>query len=206
MAALLARSLGPATLPDLLARPLGARPLPLTPRPSPAPGSAITAVTPSSGGRGTMTPKRTGHAPAIVAYHEAGHAVIAHMLGCRVERVSIDEDSGATLIKWSRRVEQGIERQILSTLAGPYSQRRFAPRSHWRSRSHAGFASGYDFDNVTGLIFDLHGKGKVAERYWAYVEARAEALVDQHWLHIESVVKVLLKHGAITGDIRTVFP
>ena len=38
------------------------------------------------------------------------------------------------------------------------------------------------------------------------MEARAEALVDQHWLRIESVVKVLLKHGAITGDIRTVFP
>jgi hypothetical protein len=143
---------------------------------------------------------RTGHAAAIVAYHEAGHAVIAHMLGCRVERVSIDEDSGATLIKWSGRGEQRTERQILSNLAGPYSQRRFAPRSHWRSRSHAGFASGYDLDNVTGLIFDWHGKGKVAKRYWAYMEARAEALVDQHWLHIESLVKVLLKHGAVTGD------
>jgi hypothetical protein len=79
-------------------------------------------------------------------------------------------------------------------------------RALWRSRSHAGFASGYDFDNVTGLIFDWHDKGKVAKRYWAYMEARAEALVDQHWVHIESVAKVLLKHGAITGDIRTVFP
>jgi hypothetical protein len=198
--------MGAATLPDLLARSLGTRPLPLTPAalagPRPGDNCGDTIIR----RRGTMTPKRTGHAPAIVAHHEAGHAVIAHMLGCRVERVSIDEDSGVTLIKWSGKGEQRTERQILSTLAGPYSQRRFAPRSLWRSRSHAGFASGYDFDNVTGLIFRLHGKGKVAEKYWACMEARAEALVDQHWLHIESVVKVLLKHGAITGDIRTEFP
>ena len=151
--------------------------------------------------------KRSPNIQALIAaHHEAGHAVIAHMLGCRVGRVSVDEDSGATLIKWSGRGEQRIERQILSNLAGPFAQRRFAPCSHWRSRSHAGFASGYDFDNVTGLICRLHDNAKVAEKYRAYMEARAEALVDQYWLHIESVAKTLLKRGVITGDIRTVFP
>lgn len=147
-----------------------------------------------------------GDARAIAAHHEAGHAVVAQMLGCRVKRVSIDEDSGATLIKWSGKGEQHIERQILDTLAGPYSQRRFAPRSHWRRRSHAGFASGYDFDSVTTLIYELHGRGKVAEKYWPYMEARAEALVHCYWRYIESVAEALLEHGAVTGDIRTVFP
>jgi hypothetical protein len=151
--------------------------------------------------------KRTPNIQALIAaHHEAGHAVIAHMLGCRVGRVSVDEDSGATLIKWSGGGEQRIERQILTNLAGPFAQRRFAPRSHWRSRSHAGFASGYDFDNVTGLICRLHDNAKVAKRYRAYMEARAEALVDQYWLHIESVAKALLKRGVVTGDIRAVFP
>ena len=44
------------------------------------------------------------------------HAVIAHMLGGRVERASIDEASvgGVTLVKWSVRGERRIERQILS--------------------------------------------------------------------------------------------
>jgi hypothetical protein len=146
-------------------------------------------------------------ASAIAAHHEAGHAIIAHMLGCHVERVSIGEGGGgATLIRWGRGGHRN-ERQILSNLAGPFTQRRFAPHSRWRSRNHAGFAAaGRDFDNVATLIYDLHGKGRVAEKYRSYMEARAESMVDEHWLRIESVARALMERGSITGDIRTVFP
>jgi hypothetical protein len=119
--------------------------------------------------------------------------------------VSIDEDGGGTAqIKWSDGDEQRVEHQILVALAGPYSYRRFASRSRWRS--HARLASGYDFDSITTVIYKLHGRGKVADKYRAYMEARAEALVDRYGRHIENVAKALLEHGTITGDIRTVFP
>ena len=72
-------------------------------------------------------------------------------------------------------------------------------------RSHTRFNSGYDFDNVTGLINAMHGTGKVAEAYWRYVEARAEALVEQHWWNIDAFAQALLKHGLIAGDIRAFF-
>jgi hypothetical protein len=109
---------------------------------------------------------------------------------------------GVTLVKWSVRGERRIE---LSALADPYAQRRFAPRSRWRLRSHP--RSGYDFDNVRNLIHnDLLYNGKVAETYQTFMEARTEALVDQYWLRIESVAKALLERGVITGDIRAVFP
>ena len=101
---------------------------------------------------------------AIAVYHEAGHAVMAHKLGAKVCRVSIEDDSGRTQIKRLGRGVGRTERIILINLAGPYAQRRYAPRSRWRSRSHTGFNSGYDFDNVTDLIYDIHGMGKVAER------------------------------------------
>jgi sugar (pentulose or hexulose) kinase len=147
-----------------------------------------------------------GRKHAIAAHHEAGHAVVAHMLGCHVKRVSIDEGGGgATLIRWGRGGHR-TERQILSNLAGPFSQRRFAPHSRWRSRNHAGFAAAWrDFDNVATLIYDLHGKGRVAEKYRSYMEARAESLVDEHWLRIESVARALMERGSINSDIRTVF-
>jgi Peptidase M50B-like len=142
---------------------------------------------------------------AIAAYHEAGHAVVGHMLGSEVRRVSIGADSGG-LTRFKRPLGFG-ERAVLTTLAGPYAQKRYAPRSHWRSRNHAGHrSSGRDFDYVIDLIFDLYGTGKVADRYSRFTEARAEALVDQHWSRIEAVAKALLEHGEITGDIRAVFP
>jgi hypothetical protein len=143
----------------------------------------------------------------VTASHVAAHAVIAHMLGCLVERVSIDEDGGGEAqIKWSGGDEQRIEHQILVTLAGPYSHRRFAPRSRWRSHSHVRFVRGCDFESITTLIYELHCRGKVADKYRAYMEARAEVLVDRYWRHIENVAKALLEHGTITGDIRTLFP
>jgi hypothetical protein len=142
---------------------------------------------------------------AIAAYHEAGHAVMAHKLGAKVCRVSIEDDSGRTQIKRLGRGVGRIERIILINLAGPYAQRRYAPRSRWRSRSHTGFNSGYDFDNVTDLIYDKHGMGKVAEAYWRYVETRAEALVEQHWSNIDAFAQALLKHGVIAGDLRAFF-
>jgi hypothetical protein len=137
----------------------------------------------------------------IAAYHEAGHAVVAHMLGAKVRQVSIESDSGRTQIK---RLGRG-ERAILIALAGPYAQRRYAPHSRWRSRSHTGFKSDCDFDIVTDLIFDMHGTGKVATAYWRYVEAHAASLVERHWRHIDAVAKHLLEHGTLTGDIRRAF-
>jgi hypothetical protein len=57
---------------------------------------------------------------------------------------------------------------------------------------------------LTDLLYDMHGNGK--ERYRTYVEAQAEALVDQHWQYIESVAQVLLAQGEIVGDLRAAFP
>jgi ATP-dependent Zn protease len=139
----------------------------------------------------------------IAAYHEAGHAVIAHMLGVRVRRVSINADGGGSA--QLARLGRG-ERAILITLAGPYAQRRRAPHSHWRSRNHTGRRSDTDFDVATDMICNMYGKGKVAETYWRHMEARAEEMVGRYWRHIESVASVLLERKEITGDIRVAFP
>jgi hypothetical protein len=41
----------------------------------------------------------------------------------------------------------------------------------------------------------MHVTGKVAEAYWRHVEARVEALVEQHWWNIDAFAQALLKHG-----------
>ena len=45
-------------------------------------------------------------------------------------------------------------------LAGPYAQRRYAPRSRWRSEVTPALTAANDFDNVTGLINAMHGTGR----------------------------------------------
>ena len=80
-----------------------------------------------------------------------------------------------TQIKRLGRGVGRIERTILINLAGPYAQRRYAPRSRSRSEVTPALTAANDFDNVTGLINAMYGTGKVAEAYWRYVEARAEA-------------------------------
>jgi hypothetical protein len=141
---------------------------------------------------------------SVAAFHEAGHAVAAHMLGREVKRVSIDDDGDGGLTRIKRLGRD--ERAILITLAGPYAQRRHAPRSRWSSRNHTGFRGDTDFDVVTEWIHDRLGKGKVAEKYWAYVEAHAEQLVNQYWQRIESVARELIERGVIEGDLRRFFP
>ena len=51
----------------------------------------------------------------------------------------------------------------------------------------------------------MHVTGKVAEAYCRYVEARVEALVEQHWWNIDAFAQALLKRGLIADDIRAFF-
>jgi hypothetical protein len=144
-------------------------------------------------------------ARSTAAFHESGHAVTALVFGRKVKGVSIDDDGdgGKTDIKLGAN-----ERSILIALAGPYAQRRHAPDSEWRSRNHTGFRGDTDFDVVTDWIWEEFGEGDVAEKYWAFVEARAEQLINQHWDRIERVAQVLIERGVIEGTEldRLVFP
>lgn len=129
----------------------------------------------------------------IKAYREAGHAVVAYILGVKVRRVSIAADPGVMIEQLGTD-----ERAICVGLAGPYAQRRFAPQSEWRCKAPRNQPD--DLANVAELITRMHGRGDVARKYRAYVRARAERLLEENWLQLETVARGLLERHAITGD------
>lgn len=138
--------------------------------------------------------------------------------GVRVRRASIspNQDSLGRIdhgrifrngdLEWNESPQAAAraERAILICLAGPFAQKRFAPRSRWRSQNYVGFdGSGHgigDFDCVVDLTFRLYGNGDVAQKYLRYMEARAEQLVTHHWKEIEAVAQALLERETMTGD------
>jgi hypothetical protein len=166
------------------------------------------------------------------AYHEAGHAVAAWWLGHPPKQVTIAPGDGyegraqhASPFRnmssdvspaWTDpesvegvRMMRRFDHAIIITLAGPLAQKRHNPRSHWRfgatgSRAGEHVSHGSDYQQVSDLIFRVYeGADKVADAYWRYMEARAEALVERLWPRIERLARVLLERETLTGrEIR----
>lgn len=69
--------------------------------------------------------------PELIAYHEAGHALVAHLLGGRVKQVTIDPDhddgparTGDTQVRWRRVTDerQFAQNVVQVCLAGPVAE------------------------------------------------------------------------------------
>jgi hypothetical protein len=110
----------------------------------------------------------------IVAHHEAGHAVIAFMLGVPVECVTIEPFEGRSGITWHHKTSP--ENEILITMAGPFAESKFTGRLFW---------AGDDEARITLLQPNLP---EPREHY----EVKAAALVRENWDDIEAIAFELL--------------
>ena len=141
-----------------------------------------------------------------VAYHEAGHVVVGHLLGVELASVDILRDgeggNGHTIFNvppWFRpsatldeRRRRYAEAVVTTFLAGPIAEARVAG-------FHNLEGSGYDLDAVAREWLRLL---EPPERYEARLDeltVRAEALVDENWPAIERLAQALLERRSLTG-------
>jgi hypothetical protein len=130
-----------------------------------------------------------------VAYHEAGHFVVAHVLGLGVLDVTI-EPKGETL----GRVEsdegeptsvESLLHQVIELYAGYEAWVRFDPSSEEKAR----LGASEDDEQANGYLLRLGKKGPDQERE---LRERAKQLVEEHWRAIEALANELLEAGRIS--------
>jgi ATP-dependent Zn protease len=139
--------------------------------------------------------------PREVAYHEAGHAVVARNFGLAVLRVSINSAFGDVFdgerLEGHMRLEPGAERsaslqrRLWIALAGPAAQERHDPDGY---RVDGLVCARADYECARKLYAELRGKPDCKAEDLVSNERRARALITKHWSAIEAVALALLEH------------
>jgi ATP-dependent Zn protease len=128
--------------------------------------------------------------PCGTAFHEAGHAVVAHCLGHQVVElhVSNDDESGRTTVSAPTTV---IEKATF-IFAG------MAAQTIWKVPSKH-LAGGGDLTNFLNLVAKegLSDDERDALRLKAY--ERANIILHAHRAEVEAVAARLMEHGQMDG-------
>ena len=133
------------------------------------------------------------------AYHEAGHAVVAHKLGVKIYRVTIVPAQNylgrcelrSMLFDGGLCEQANLERAIQISLAGPLAQKRFHRRSYRRSCGRR------DYYRASGLARYLAESNE--REFLKDQELLTEMLIQRWWVDIERIASALLEHDNLTG-------
>ena len=154
-----------------------------------------------------MTPTVSDDLKAT-AYHEAGHAVAGWRLGCPILRVTVTP-SGDYLgsvagdnpirhmfpdVDGAPEVDQAMREAVIILLAGSVAQKRF-DASSWRE-----FHGASDFDFAGDLLLRLGGNGERASEISDELNRQAEVLVERHWPEVGAVATALLEQHDMDGE------
>ncbi len=151
--------------------------------------------------------KRSKSQIEATAYHEAGHAVIAYLLGYKPQSATIVptvDTAGHVIIHanplhgfqldidGSDEARLRVESAITICFAGPIAQKRHNPRS--RRKAHGQ----WDYDTIAELGLRVCGSGEQATAFIRWHEIVARDLVQAHWLHIARVAGQLLERERLS--------
>jgi hypothetical protein len=147
------------------------------------------------GVRGTVSYMRAMRRKRLVAYDEAGHAVAMFVFGWTVREIIVAAgpvSPGARHMGIVTYTTTSLWQSATVSLAGPFAERRYAPRSNWRKCMHN------DVAEASKAIRKIHGRGKVGRDAWREAEMRTEQLLEEHWGKIERLAAALSRDVDVT--------
>jgi ATP-dependent Zn protease len=141
-----------------------------------------------------------------VAFHEAGHAVVAFHLKRKFRRVTI-APAGRSLghtrffpldnfhpdYQNSARTRRLMDSEIMIDLAGLEAEYLKMGR-----RSLKGGQS--DIDQAADLAWHAQGGGRAVSRYFRQLQVASRNLLREHWSEVESLATALLEQITLTED------
>ena len=140
----------------------------------------------------------------FLAFHEAGHAVMAVLLGRPIRRASIRRRHGlagfvdfehalAGVIEAAEQHRPLIESDVLVLLAGRAAE---CERTLGSPPSHAGL----DRQNARALLGALEDCDEVVSSWMRYLLVRAQSMLQEAWPLVYSVARALMRDDELDSD------
>ncbi|WP_159397729.1 hypothetical protein [Sorangium cellulosum] len=156
--------------------------------------------------------KQLVEAMTPVAYHEAGHAIVAHYLGKVIALITLDWERkrGSTSMSWPDGDGRAhIHDELLIALAGEIAERRYIFANYPQNKA-ANLCSAYaqaNTDDRQKTILYLRELDEAAEPFSPDLKARLElareestSVVDDQWEQIVALADELLRDSSLGGD------
>lgn len=150
--------------------------------------------------------KRTIDKLTATAYHEAGHAVIAHELRIRFKLVTVKPEAdslGHVLrshpsnfrpdLSETLKTRDRVERNLVVMLSGLAAERKLTGRHNWGG-------AGEDLRQSVDLASYLFSNAELCGKYLEFIKSFADDIVARrlNWLRIKALAAALLEQETLT--------
>lgn len=137
--------------------------------------------------------------PSTTCYHEAGHAVAAHLLGAQILCAEAGERGGLTT--WSHHADGSPMRQLVVAVAGEAAEiyHAFGPHpTREQLESAPDRCSAMDMKHASEAARALAAEWP-GDTAWCEAYRRAGRLLRQSWSAVEAVALALAERGRLDG-------
>ncbi len=132
----------------------------------------------------------------LAAYHEAGHAVVAHALGVEVEGVSIVQDEGSmgrtttplpeNADSTDEEASADLEKHLITGVAGAASEELLT--------EELSELPGKDMAGVAKVLMGLEDTGAPVQADSEEALDKAKSILHDNWGSVRALAEALLKH------------